>query len=103
MWRSSGALASRRLMWRRPAPPPGRAARDAARTAGEDAGAPAGVPVEYAPQVRFRTWGLPFVGIATGLLAWQIAVWLNPATLVPGPLAVARGIGELAVSGLLVK
>ena len=53
--------------------------------------------------MRFRTWGLPFTGIAVGLLAWQIAVWLNPATLVPGPLAVARGIGELAVRGLLVK
>ncbi|HEV7237912.1 MAG TPA: ABC transporter permease [Thermoanaerobaculia bacterium] len=53
--------------------------------------------------MSFRKWGLPFVGIATGLLAWQIAVWLNPTTLVPGPLAVALGIGELAVRGLLVK
>ncbi len=51
----------------------------------------------------FRTVVLPFTGIAAGLLAWQIAVWLNPASLIPGPITVARGIGELAVRGLLVK
>ena len=51
----------------------------------------------------FRTVVLPFTGIAAGLLAWQIAVWLNPDSLIPGPIAVARAIGELAVSGLLMK
>jgi NitT/TauT family transport system permease protein len=52
----------------------------------------------------FRTVLLPFTGIAAGLLAWQIAVWLNPTTsLIPGPVAVARAVGELAVRGLLVK
>jgi NitT/TauT family transport system permease protein len=43
------------------------------------------------------------VGIAIGLLAWQLAVSLNPSSLIPGPLVVARGIGELATRGLLVK
>jgi len=81
-----------------PAAPPARS-EDAPCSAAEDGS----VPVKYAPQMRFRTWGLPFVGIAAGLLAWQIAVALNPATLVPGPLAVVRAVGELAMRGLLVK
>ena len=51
----------------------------------------------------FRTVLLPFTGIAAGLFAWQVAVWLNPTSLVPGPVAVARAVGELAVRGLLVK
>jgi NitT/TauT family transport system permease protein len=41
-------------------------------------------------------------GIFVALAAWQIAIMLR-TTLVPGPIAVARGIGELAVRGLLVK
>jgi NitT/TauT family transport system permease protein len=45
---------------------------------------------------------LPLTGIAAALAAWQIAVMLRPS-LIPGPIAVARGIGELAVRGLLVK
>jgi NitT/TauT family transport system permease protein len=46
---------------------------------------------------------LPLTGIIAALAAWQIAVMLRPLSLIPGPLAVARGIGELAVRGLLVK
>jgi NitT/TauT family transport system permease protein len=46
---------------------------------------------------------LPLTGIVAALAAWQIAVMLRPASLVPGPIAVAGGIGELAVRGLLVK
>jgi len=45
---------------------------------------------------------LPLTGIAAALAAWQIAIMLRPS-LIPGPIAVARGIGELAVRGLLVK
>jgi NitT/TauT family transport system permease protein len=41
-------------------------------------------------------------GIFVALAAWQIAILLRPS-LIPGPVAVARGIGELAVRGLLVK
>ncbi|HEX3577830.1 MAG TPA: ABC transporter permease [Thermoanaerobaculia bacterium] len=46
---------------------------------------------------------LPLTGIAAALAAWQIAVMLRPSSLIPGPIAVAHGIGELAVRGLLVK
>jgi NitT/TauT family transport system permease protein len=45
---------------------------------------------------------LPLTGIVAALAAWQIAIMLRPS-LIPGPIAVARGIGELAVRGLLVK
>ena len=37
------------------------------------------------------------------LAAWQIGASTHPASLIPGPLAVARAIGELAARGLLVK
>lgn len=36
-------------------------------------------------------------------MLWQLAVWRSPATLIPGPWAVASGIAELARSGLLVR
>jgi NitT/TauT family transport system permease protein len=45
---------------------------------------------------------LPLTGIVAALAAWQLAVSLRPS-LIPGPIAVAGGIGELAVRGLLVK
>jgi NitT/TauT family transport system permease protein len=45
---------------------------------------------------------LPLTGIFVALIAWQIAVSLRPS-LIPGPILVARAIGELAVKGLLVK
>jgi NitT/TauT family transport system permease protein len=46
---------------------------------------------------------LPLAGIALFLGCWQAAVALHPNSLVPGPLLVARAIGELAVSGLLLR
>jgi NitT/TauT family transport system permease protein len=41
--------------------------------------------------------------LALLVLAWQIAVAMSPATLVPSPWQSVRAIGELAVKGLLVK
>ena len=46
---------------------------------------------------------LPFSGIAALLLLWQGAIVLHPRSLVPGPIAVARAIGELAEHGLLLR
>jgi len=46
---------------------------------------------------------LPLTGIFVAVAAWQLGVSLHPSSLIPGPVAVARGIGELAVRGLLVK
>ncbi len=46
---------------------------------------------------------LPLTGILAAVAAWQLGVSLHPSSLIPGPIAVARGIGELAVRGLLVK
>ena len=45
---------------------------------------------------------LPLTGILVALGAWQLAVSLRPS-LIPGPFVVAHAVGELAVSGLLVK
>lgn len=46
---------------------------------------------------------LPLTGILAAVAAWQFGVSLHPSSLIPGPIAVARGIGELAARGLLVK
>ncbi|MEK6371727.1 MAG: ABC transporter permease [Acidobacteriota bacterium] len=46
---------------------------------------------------------LPFTGIALALAAWHFAAAAHPASLLPGPLMVARAIGELASRGLLLK
>src|SRR2546426_10743900 len=46
---------------------------------------------------------LPFTCVAILIAIWQIAVSLQPASLIPGPLAVVAGIVELAQKGLLVK
>jgi NitT/TauT family transport system permease protein len=46
---------------------------------------------------------LPIAGLVMFLIAWQLAVSLHPQSLVPGPLPVARAIGELAASGLLLR
>jgi NitT/TauT family transport system permease protein len=46
---------------------------------------------------------LPLTGIALFLLAWHVAVVLARGTILPGPIAVGRAVGELAVRGLLVK
>jgi NitT/TauT family transport system permease protein len=46
---------------------------------------------------------LPFTGILFLLILWHVAVVATHASLVPGPLAVARAIGELASRGLLFR
>ena len=46
---------------------------------------------------------LPFTSVALLIAFWQIAVSLNPGSLVPGPWAVVMGIVELARKGLLLK
>ncbi|MEO8036065.1 MAG: ABC transporter permease [Acidobacteriota bacterium] len=46
---------------------------------------------------------VPFLGVATAVLVWQVAVILHPHSLVPGPFATARAIVELAQKGLLVR
>src|SRR5437773_858485 len=46
---------------------------------------------------------LPFTSVALLIAAWQIAVSVSPASLIPGPWAVVLGIVELARKGLLVK
>src|SRR5437868_2895567 len=70
------------------------------RAAGEAMGGNGGVIPSRLPWISRL---LPFTAVSAGLLAWQIAVWLHPASLIPGPLVVARGIGELAVRGLLLR
>jgi NitT/TauT family transport system permease protein len=49
--------------------------------------------------VRLR----PVAFILALVLAWHIAIARQEVSLLPGPLAVARGIGELARKGLLLK
>ena len=49
--------------------------------------------------VRLR----PFAFIAVLLVIWQVAVKRHPAQLLPGPLGVVRGIGDLLLHGLLLK
>jgi len=51
------------------------------------------------PLVRLR----PYAFVAVLLLAWQLAISRQSVHLLPGPLAVAGGIVELAQRGLLVK
>jgi NitT/TauT family transport system permease protein len=48
-------------------------------------------------------WLGPVALIAVLLVAWQIGVHYQSVNLLPGPLAVAAGIGELAHRGLLFK
>jgi NitT/TauT family transport system permease protein len=59
-------------------------------------------PPDLSSRSQPNRW-LPVTGIALAVLLWQVGVSLSPGTLIPGPLAVARGIGELAVKGLLVR
>jgi NitT/TauT family transport system permease protein len=49
--------------------------------------------------VRLR----PFAFIAVLLAIWQVAVNRHPAQLLPGPLGVAHGIGDLLKHGLMLK
>jgi NitT/TauT family transport system permease protein len=46
---------------------------------------------------------LPFGVIALLVGAWEVSILRNPATLIPGPWAVAKAIAELARNGLLLK
>ncbi len=48
-------------------------------------------------------WLPPLAFLASLLLLWQWSMARHPGGLLPGPWAVARGLGELAVSGLLLK
>src|SRR2546427_11904012 len=50
-----------------------------------------------------KTRLLPFTSVVLLIVVWQIAVSLQPASLIPGPWAVVMGIVELARKGLLVK
>jgi NitT/TauT family transport system permease protein len=45
----------------------------------------------------------PMVFIAVLLAAWQVAVFLHPRCLLPGPWGVVRGIADLARHGFLFK
>ncbi|HKA36773.1 MAG TPA: ABC transporter permease [Thermoanaerobaculia bacterium] len=46
---------------------------------------------------------IPFAGIALLLVLWDLAIRFGNVPLLPGPVAVARAIGELAYRGFLVK
>ena len=46
---------------------------------------------------------LPFAGIALLLVLWDLAIRFGNAPLLPGPVAVAKAIGELAQRGFLFK
>src|SRR5207302_10676671 len=54
-------------------------------------------------EMRLRHRVLPFAGIALLLAAWDIAIRVSRTPLLPGPLAVAKAIAELAQKGFLVK
>jgi NitT/TauT family transport system permease protein len=62
---------------------------------------------EKSPVIRasgdWQKWGLPLGVAAIFLLAWHAWVRLSGSDIFPGPLEVARGLGELARKGLLVK
>jgi len=50
-----------------------------------------------------RGWRISAVAIVIAIVAWDLAIHLSGNTLLPGPLAVARALGELAVSGRLAR
>jgi NitT/TauT family transport system permease protein len=52
---------------------------------------------------RPAAWLPAAAGLAGLVAVWAAAVAAAPATLLPGPLAVARALGELARSGALFK
>ncbi|MBB6145035.1 NitT/TauT family transport system permease protein [Silvibacterium bohemicum] len=52
-------------------------------------------------KLSLRLRPIAFIGVL--LLAWQIAVSLHPGHLLPTPLEVLRGIGDLLQHGLLLK
>jgi NitT/TauT family transport system permease protein len=55
------------------------------------------------PGARLAHRLLPFAGVAALLVAWDLAIRLSRAPLLPGPVAVGRAIAELAQKGFLVK
>jgi NitT/TauT family transport system permease protein len=52
---------------------------------------------------RIQQSAVALSGVVALLACWQVAVMLHPGTLIPGPLAVAAAIGELAIKGLLIR
>lgn len=46
---------------------------------------------------------MPFLGLGALVLFWDLALRLNPGSLLPGPGATARAIAELAGNGLLLR
>jgi NitT/TauT family transport system permease protein len=50
-----------------------------------------------------RLWRISIAAIVVAIIAWDLAVRLAGHSLVPGPIAVARALGELAVSGRLAR
>jgi NitT/TauT family transport system permease protein len=52
---------------------------------------------------RFLVRLRPVLFVGTLLICWQIAVSRQHTQLLPGPMAVLRGIGELARQGLLLR
>jgi NitT/TauT family transport system permease protein len=50
-----------------------------------------------------RTWRVSIAAIVIAIAAWDLAVRLAGDTLIPGPLAVVRALGELAVTGRLFR
>lgn len=53
--------------------------------------------------LRISAWLKPAVFILLLLTAWQLAVWLHPHQLMPGPWKTAHGIADLVPHGLIVK
>jgi NitT/TauT family transport system permease protein len=50
-----------------------------------------------------RSWHVSVAAVGLAIVAWDLAVRFGGNTLIPGPLAVLRALGELAVSGRLVR
>lgn len=46
---------------------------------------------------------MSILAVAIAIAIWAIAVALAPGTLIPGPVAVVRALGELAVNGKLFR
>ena len=46
---------------------------------------------------------MSILAVAIAIAIWAIAVALAPGTLIPGPLAVVRALGELAANGKLLR
>jgi NitT/TauT family transport system permease protein len=53
--------------------------------------------------MKLSVWVRPLAFIAVLLVAWQVAANRQSFHILPGPLAVVKGIGELGERGLLLK